>query len=107
MIRKTPAGVIRMNEMTERERETLRELERVLLTEVPAERFCCDGGEKDKCMCILPGEAGQWIVFFRDGTLGEDVTIHPDLEEAALQLISNVAPSDAALERLRARFPGR
>ena len=56
MIRKTPAGVIQMNEITERERETLRELERVLLTEVPPERFCCDGKDQDKRMCILPGD---------------------------------------------------
>ena len=95
-----------MKEITNQERDKLLELERVLLTEVPPERFCCDGKDRDKCMCILPGDDGRWIVFFRDGTLGEDVTIHPDLEEAALQLISNVAPSDAALERMRAGFLG-
>ena len=95
-----------MNGITDQERERLLELERVLLTEVPPERFCCDGKDQDKRMCILPGDHGEWIVFFREGTLGEDVTIHPDFEEAALQLISNVAPSDAAQERMRARFLG-
>ncbi len=95
-----------MKNITDQEREKLLELERVLLTEVPPERFCCDGINQDKRMCIQPGDNGQWIVFFREGTLGEDVTVHPDFEEAALQLIKNVAPSDAALERMRARFHG-
>ena len=93
-----------MRELTKQEREKLHWLERVLLTEVPPERFSCDGVDQDKRMCIQPGDDGQWIVFFRDGTLGEDVTIHPDFEEAALQLIHNVAPSDAAEENMRGRF---
>ena len=85
------------------EAETLRLLEEVLLAYVPADRFCLDGGPKDGCMVLSSGE-GRWHVFFREGRLIEDVTVHDTLEEAALQLISNVAPSPEAQAGMRQRF---
>ena len=92
-----------MRELTPNGQERLLALERVLLAEVPPERFSCDGLHQEGRMCIEPGE-GCWYVFFREFGLGEDVTIHPDFDEAALQLIRNVAPSLDAEERMRAAF---
>ena len=92
-----------MRELTETERKELERLRQVLLTEVPSERFSCDGRDQDKRMCIEPGE-GIWYVFFRDGALGEDVTVHTGFEDAALQLIGNVSPSEAAGENMRRLF---
>lgn len=92
-----------MRELTTDEQEQLRALERLLRTEVPPERFSCDGRYQEGRMCIEPGD-GVWYVFFREMGLGEDVTIHPDFAEAALQLIHNVAPSIEAEERLRRGF---
>lgn len=94
-----------MRELTTDEQEKLRALERLLRTEVPPERFSCDGLYQEGRMCIEPGE-GCWYVFFREAGLGEDVTVHPDFDEAALQLIRNVAPSVEAEERMRRCFSG-
>ncbi|MBR6115690.1 MAG: hypothetical protein IKQ10_11050 [Oscillospiraceae bacterium] len=92
-----------MKELTQTQRRALDRLEAVLLTEVPRLRFSCDGLDQEGRMCIEPGEDG-WFVFFREMGLGEDVTSHRTFEEAALQLIKNVAPSQDAEERMRRRF---
>ena len=92
-----------MRDLTAAEREDLRRLENVLLDEVPRLRFSCDGRDQEGRMCIEPGD-GLWFVFFREIGLGEDVTTHPTFEEAALQLIRNVAPSEEAEGRMRLRF---
>ena len=81
-------------------------LEGVLLTEVPRERFCCRGNNQDGRMCILYGD-GLWYVFFREGPLCEDLSVHRSFTDAALQLIRNVAPSEAAEERMRGLFLGK
>ena len=92
-----------MRKVTPREQAKLRFLESVLLSCVPASRFCVDGKRQNMRMCIAPGEA-EWYVFFREGQLAEDVTIHSSFSDAALQLIHNVAPSTAAEELMRNVF---
>lgn len=94
-----------MRKLTTAEQEALGRLEGILLTEVPPQRFSCWGTEQEGRMCIEPGD-GFWLVFFREMGLGEDVTVHPTFEEAALQLIRNVSPSDAAHARMQALFLG-
>ena len=46
----------------------------------------------------------ETTVYFREGLLIEDVTVHDTFEEAALQLISNVAPSPEAESEMKKRF---
>ena len=88
-----------MRELTDREREELARLERILLTEVPPDRFSCFE-RKNARMCLEPGD-GCWYVYFSEHGLGEDVTVHADLEDAALQLIRNVSPTAEAEENMR------
>ena len=92
-----------MREWTPAEREILRTLKEALLEYVPEERFCFAPEERDGCMVLAPGE-GEWYVFFREGRLIEDVTVHTTLEDAARQLIQNVAPSPEAQEAMQKRF---
>ena len=91
-----------MRELGNGEKEALARLERILLTEVLPERFSCFGRQSAK-MCIEPGD-GCWYVYFFEYGLGEDVTEHTLFEDAALQLIRNVAPSEEAEEKLRRLF---
>ena len=95
-----------MDNYSKNEQDTLRRLEKVLLGSVPEGRFCLDGTAKDGCMVLACG-GDRWHVFFREGILIEDVTVHDTLEEAALQLIKNVAPSPEAEEKMRLAFLGR
>ena len=88
---------------SEHERRLLRLLERVLSAFVPESRYCLDSSQRDGCM-TLTNDGEKWLVFFRESPLIEDVTIHDTLEEAALQLISNVAPSPEAENEMKARF---
>lgn len=92
-----------MDIYTNIEQDTLRRLEEALLAFVPEGRFCLDGSLKDGCMVLARG-GGKWHVFFREGILIEDVTVHDTLEDAAVQLIKNVAPSSDDEEKMRLRF---
>ena len=89
--------------MNEQDRRTLDLLDRTLLAYVPADRYCLDDSPKDGCMVLAPGD-GKWHVFFREGRLIEDVSVHDTLREAALQLIRNVAPSPEDERQMRLRF---
>ena len=92
-----------MRALNETEKMNLRTLEEVLLAYVPPERFCLDGKETNGRMCLEEG-GGQWIVFFRDGPLIEDVTTHSTLIKAALQLLRNVASYPGADEQMQSEF---
>lgn len=82
---------------------TLLRLEQTLSAFVPESRYCIDASQRDGCM-VLTQDGEQWIVYFREGLLIEDVTVHDTLEEAALQLIRNVAPSPEAEDEMKKRF---
>ena len=82
---------------------TLLCLEQTLSAFVPESRYCIDSSHRDGCMVLTP-DGEQWIVYFREGLLIEDVTVHDTLEEAALQLIRNVAPSPEAEDEMKKRF---
>ena len=82
---------------------TLLRLEQTLSAFVPESRYCIDASQRDGCM-VLTQDGEQWIVYFREGLLIEDVTVHDTLEEAALQLIRNVAPSPEAESEMKKRF---
>ena len=82
---------------------TLLRLEQTLSAFVPESRYCIDASQRDGCM-VLTQDGEQWIVYFRVGLLIEDVTVHDTLEEAALQLIRNVAPSPEAEDEMKKRF---
>ena len=51
-------------------------------------------------MCIEPGN-DCWYVYFYEHGLAEDVTVHKEMEDAALQMIRNVSPTDEAEENMR------
>lgn len=82
---------------------TLLRLEQTLSAFVPESRYCIGASQRDGCM-VLTQDGEQWIVYFRVGLLIEDVTVHDTLEEAALQLIRNVAPSPEAEDEMKKRF---
>ena len=82
---------------------TLLRLEQTLSAFVPESRYCIDASQRDGCM-VLTQDGEQWIVYFREGLLIEDVTVHDTLEEAALQLIRNVAPFPEAEDEMKKRF---
>ena len=82
---------------------TLLRLEQTLSAFVPESRYCIDASQRDGCM-VLTQDGEQWIVYFREGLLIEDVTVHDTLEEAALQLIRNVTPSPEAEDEMKKRF---
>ena len=82
---------------------TLLRLEQTLSAFIPESRYCIDASQRDGCM-VLTQDGEQWIVYFREGLLIEDVTVHDTLEEAALQLIRNVAPSPEAEDEMKKRF---
>ena len=82
---------------------TLLRLEQTLSAFVPESRYCIDASQRDGCM-VLTQDGEQWIVYFLEGLLIEDVTVHDTLEEAALQLIRNVAPSPEAEDEMKKRF---